>query len=106
MTVELDGMLRRKENLRRARNRYPLSVIHQARYDDICARITNLKRMTKIRHYEAKLGSKVSIRQRWNNLNDILGRKRKTGPQRVKAADGRTGFVSRLAQDCKGHSCF
>lgn len=90
MTSELQSLIRRKENLKRATLRYPLSIIYQTRYNDVCEELTDLKRRTKSQYFDSKLGNNTSSKQKWNNLNQILGRSRKSGPEKVKLTDGRT----------------
>lgn len=87
ISTELETLMVRKENSRRSMRRNPLSVYYQMAYDNICEEISVLKRRTKLRYYDSQLGSDVGSKQKWKNLNHLLGRSRKTSPKQIRTDD-------------------
>lgn len=74
MSIELQRLVRRKDNFKRAMRRYPLSAFHKTRYDDICQIVTDMKKRDRLNNCEREFGQNVSPKQKWRNLNKLLGR--------------------------------
>lgn len=67
----------KKHRLLRKRRNRPWDISLQTKIENISREINELKLRLKIKNAETKFGKSVPIRERWRNLNEVLGRVKK-----------------------------
>lgn len=88
MTPEVKRLIRRRDNLKRSLHRHPLSAFYREMFEGVCRELSELKRRTKRQYFNRTLGKGVSMKNKWRNLNQVLGRKQRLPIESIAAEDG------------------
>ena len=85
---ELLRLSKRKHRLLRKLRRRPSDRILEAKVSDVTRRVEALKRAGTDKYFQAAFGENVSCRQKWQNLNEFLGRKKRENVRVLRREDG------------------